>query len=139
MGFVWRLRKCVYKNTFVTDHLITTENIEEIIQAGRARWKIENENNNILKTKGYHLSHNFGHGKQFLSQTLFTLNLIAFLMHTLLHLHDQEYKMIRDKLPTRKTFFDDIRALTRYMYFSDWRQLLQFMMKGLEIEPSNTS
>ncbi len=60
-------------------------------------------------------------------------------MHTLLHLHDQEYKMIRDKLPTRKTFFDDIRALTRYMYFSDWRQLLQFMMKGLEIEPSNTS
>ncbi len=27
-----------------------------------ARWKIENESFNTLKTKGYHLEHNFGHG-----------------------------------------------------------------------------
>ncbi len=29
-------------------------------------WKVENENNNTLKTKGYHLEHNFGHGQKHL-------------------------------------------------------------------------
>lgn len=131
--------KNVYKNAFVTDHLITESNVDELVKAGRTRWKIENENNNTLKTKGYHLNHNFGHGKQYLSQTLLTLNLIAFLLHTILHLNDKAYQLIRDKLPTRKTFFNDIRALTRYMYFEDWQRLLEFMMRGLEIEPHDTT
>ena len=47
------------------------------MRAGRARWKIENENNNVLKTKGYHLDHNFGHGKKHLSSLLLTMNLLA--------------------------------------------------------------
>jgi hypothetical protein len=29
-----------------------------VVQAGRSRWKIENENNPTLKTKGYHFEHN---------------------------------------------------------------------------------
>ena len=37
---------------------------------------VENENNNTLKTKGYHLEHNFGHGKQHLSSFLATLNIL---------------------------------------------------------------
>jgi len=37
---------------------------------GRARWKVENENNNVLKTKGYHIEHNFGHGNQHLASLL---------------------------------------------------------------------
>jgi hypothetical protein len=43
----------VYKNTFVTNHHITAQNVAALVEAGRARWKIENENNNTLKTKGY--------------------------------------------------------------------------------------
>ena len=35
--------------------------------------KIENENNNVLKNHGYHLEHNFGHGKAHLSNVLFTV------------------------------------------------------------------
>lgn len=97
------------------------------------------ENNNTLKTKGYHLEHNFGHGKEYLSQLLLTMNLLAFLYHTVLHLVDTAYQLIRKKLPTRKTFFDDLRALTRYMYFNNWQQLLRFMMTGLEIELPNSS
>jgi hypothetical protein len=37
-------------------------NVVAIVQAGRARWKVENENNNTLKTQGYNLTHNFGTG-----------------------------------------------------------------------------
>lgn len=126
--------KVLYRNAFVTDHAITADNVAELVKAGRARWKIENENNNTLKTKGYHLAHNFGHGEEFLSQLLLTMNLLAFLYHTVLHLVDRAYQLIRDKLPTRKTFFDDLRALTRYMYFDNWNKLMQFMMHGLEIQ-----
>jgi len=48
-----------YKNAWVTTHLITNENVAEIVTAGRTRWKIENENNNVLKNNGYHFDHNF--------------------------------------------------------------------------------
>ena len=52
---------------------------------------------------------------------------------------DEKYRLIRAELPTRKTFFDDLRALTRYMYFKNWDAMLSFMMQGLEIEIPNTS
>jgi hypothetical protein len=129
----------VYKNSFVTNFTISKNNVKAIVADGRARWKIENENNNTLKTKGYHLEHNFGHGKKHLSSFLLTLNLLAFLSHTALEMIDEKYQLIRDDLPTRKTFFDDVRALTRYMCFDSWEALLTFMMKGLELEVPDTS
>jgi hypothetical protein len=47
--------------------------------------------------------------------------------------------MIRKELPTRKTFFDDIRALTRYMCFDSRDHMLRFMMEGFELEYPDTS
>ena len=129
-----------YKNSFATNYILTNENVAEIVLAGRTRWKVENENNNTLKTKGYNLEHNFGHGKQHLSSFLATLNILSLLFHTLLELLDQKYKLLRSHLPTRKTFFDDLRALTRYLYFDSWDHLLTFMLEGLELDiPPNTS
>ena len=125
----------LYRNAWVTDFPITQENVEALAASGRARWKIENENNNTLKTKGYHLEHNFGHGKKHLSSLLVTMNILAFLFHTVLQLTDDHYRLIRATLPTRKTFFDDLRALTRYLCFPSWEELLHFMMRGLEIGP----
>jgi hypothetical protein len=66
-----------------------------------------------LKTKGYHLEHNYGHGSQFLSTTLLTLNLLAFLAHTFLEFVNTHYRPIRHKLSARKTFFHDFTALTK--------------------------
>lgn len=132
--------KVTYKNSFATNHILSDENVADIVLAGRTRWKVENENNNILKTKGYNLEHNFGHGKQHLSSCLATLNILSLLFHTLLELLDLKYKLLRSHLPTRKTFFDDLRALTRYMYFDSWDHLLTFMLDGLELDiPPNTS
>jgi hypothetical protein len=127
--------KPIYHNAFITDFTITDENVAGIVAAGRARWKIENENNNTLKTKGYHLKHNFGHGKEHLSSLLATLNILAFLFHSFLTFCDDAYRLIRDTLPTRKIFFEHIRALTHYMRFASWVALMEFMMSGLEIGP----
>jgi hypothetical protein len=48
---------------------------------------------------------------------------------------DAHYRLIRATLPNRKTFFDDLRALTRYLLFPNWDALMDFMMRGLEIGP----
>jgi hypothetical protein len=54
---------------------------------------------------------------------LATLNLLAFVFHTLLELLDSSYQLIHQFLP-RKTFFDDLRALTRYLCFDSWQALM---------------
>ena len=120
--------------SFITNHTITRHNVVLLIDAGRSRWKIENENNNTLKTKGYHLEHNFGHGKENLSNLLLTLNLLAFLFHTILELFDNRYYFLRKHLPSRKVFFNDIKSLTKYICFKSWTHMLIFMIKGLELE-----
>ena len=125
----------LYHTSFITDFPITDQNVAALVATARARWKIENENNNTLKTKGYHLEHNFGHGKEHLSSLLAAMNILAFLHHTFLSFTDGNYRLIRAHLPTRKTFFDDLRALTRYMLFASWDALMDFMMAGLEIGP----
>ena len=81
----------LYHNGWITDWPITEQNVVDMVVSGRARWKIENENNNTLKTKGYHLEHNFGHGKQHLSALLAAMNILAFLFHTVLGLTDEHY------------------------------------------------
>ncbi len=79
------------------------------------------------------IEHNYGHGKEHLSTLLLTLNILAFLIHTLMEFIDEKYRLIRATLPTRKMFFDDVRALTRYICFGSWDNMMDFMLKGLEI------
>lgn len=125
----------LYQNSFVTNQAITTATVVPLAQVGRTRWKIENENNNTLKTKGYHLEHNFGHGQQDLANVLATLNMLAFLIHTIQEMIEPAYQRLRRALGARKTFFNDLRALTRYMIFDSWNALFLFMEEGLEITP----
>lgn len=127
----------LYQNSFVTNHLITLLNVVQIAQVGRTRWKIENENNNTLKTKGYHLEHNFGHGQQNLANVLASLNILAFLIHTIQELIEPAYQRLRRALGARKTFFDDLRALTRYIVFDSWNNLFSFMQDSLEIDQAS--
>ncbi len=127
--------RVLYRNAFATSHSVTQDTVESIVQAGRARWKCENESHNVLKTKGYHLEHNFGHGKQNLASVLLTLNLLAFLLHTVLHMVSYKYLLLRKELAARQTFFQDIRTLTRYLFFNSWEALLDFMITQLELAP----
>ena len=87
----------------------------------------------LLKLRAIISEHNFGHGKKHLSSLLPSLNILAFLFHTLLELFDDKYQLLRRHLPSRKTFFDDLRALTRYIDFDSWEHLLSFMLNGLEL------
>lgn len=122
----------LYHNAFITNLEISRDNVAEITREGRARWKVENENNNTLKTKGYHLEHNFGHGKKQLSKLLTAFTLLSFLFHTVMELSDGLYQSLRERIPTREIFFEHIKALTVYLYFKSWTHLFTFMIEGLK-------
>ena len=127
--------KQIYHCSWATDHEIDGDCVEEIVADGRSRWKVENEGFNVLKNRGYNFEHNYGHGQQYLSAFLLTLLLLAFLFHTALDLTCLAYQGVRRELGARRTFFNDLRALTRYVYFHDWDQLLWFMYEQLELAP----
>ncbi len=97
----------------------------------------ENENHNVLKTKGYHLEHSFGHSQHHLATTLLTLNLLAFLFHTVLHLVDKPYQRIRKQRGTRRGFFQDILTLTKFLLFGSWQHLIDFMLSGSPLPNSS--
>ena len=124
--------KVLYSNAFATSHAIDAANVAEVVAAGRTRWKIENENNNTLKTKGYHFEHNFGHGKQYLASLLATMNILAYLMHTVLQWCDEQYRELRERLPSRQRFFNDLRTLACYLRFPSWDAMLAFMIQALD-------
>jgi hypothetical protein len=127
--------KVLYRNAFMTDWPITAQNVSGLVAAARARWKIENENNNVLKTRGYHLEHNFGHGEKHLSSLLLTMNLLAFAFHTLLEVTDTSYRLVRAAVGARRKFFQHLEALTAYCFFQNWERLMDFMMRGQEVGP----
>lgn len=99
----------------------------------RARWKIENESFNVLENNGYHLEHNFGHGKQRLGKQrlamLFAaMSLLAFAMHTVCDCLEDLWVKAREAKRARKRFFEHIRTITAYPVFPDWRTLMTILI-----------
>jgi hypothetical protein len=126
-------QKATYHNSWVTNLDVNTNNIVELVRAGRARWKIENETFNTLKNQGYHLEHNFGHGQRFLSNTFFVLNLLAFYIHQILELSDKGYQYCRFKFSSRKEYWNNLRVAIRIMLFRDFDHLLRNVADPPEI------
>jgi hypothetical protein len=126
----------LYHNSFATNFVLSAATVADVVLSARARWKTENENHNTLKNRGYHLEHNFGHGKQYLSALLVAFNLLAFLLHTVMFLTEPTAQQIRTALGTLQTFWGDLQTLTRYFYFNTWAALFHFMAAGLELEHS---
>jgi hypothetical protein len=107
--------------------------VQQLVKAGRARWKIENETFNTLKNQGYHIEHNFGHGQQYLSNNFFVLNLLAFFIHQILELCDRGYQYCRSKFSSRKEYWSNLRAAIRLMLFRNFEHLLHILADPPEI------
>ncbi|HEV2321212.1 MAG TPA: ISNCY family transposase [Gammaproteobacteria bacterium] len=113
-----------YRNSFVTDLPVDEAIVAEMAACGRARWKIENETFNVLKTSGYHLGHNFGHGQNNLAALLATLNLLAFAFHTVCDLIAVAWQTARAKAGSRGQFFRNLAAITSFLVFPAWDDLI---------------
>jgi hypothetical protein len=117
--------KRTYYNSFVTDLEVTAGTVAELAACGRARWKIENETFNVLKTGGYNLEHNFGHGKKTLASVLVVLNLLAFAFHTAARLAVLAWREAVIARGATYRFFEHLRTVTVYVVFQDWDHLLR--------------
>jgi hypothetical protein len=117
--------KRTYYNSFVTDLPVTAGTVAELAACGRARWKIENETFNVLKTNGYNLEHNFGHGKGTLASVLVTLNLLAFAFHATARLAVLAWREAVIARGATYRFFEHLRTVTAYVVFETWDHLLR--------------
>src|SRR5215213_5199209 len=117
-----------YRSAFVTSLPVTRDTVAEIVACARARWKIENEGFNVLKCNGYHLEHNFGHGKQNLAMMFAAMNLLAFALHTVCDCLEQLWTEARTAKRARTRFFEHIRTITAHLVFADWATLMQTLI-----------
>ncbi len=109
--------------SWVTSFKITDENVFELMKAGRARWKIENETFNTLKNQGYNFEHNYGHGYNNLCSVMTMLMLLAFLIDQVQQLCCKLYQEARKKLGALRELFLQKRMLFQWVVWENWQDM----------------
>jgi len=97
--------------SWVTDFTVTEDNLYQLMRGGRARWKIENETFNTLKNQGYHFEHNYGLGKQHLSENFVMLMMLAFLVDQTQQLTSELFRNVWKKVKTKRALWENVRTL----------------------------
>ena len=122
--------KTTYDGAFVDQSDGRSQSVVEIAACARARWKIENESFNVLKTNGYNLAHNFGYGQKYLARIFATMNLLAFAFHTACDCLETLWQQAREAIGNRSRFFQDLRAISAYIVFPPWATLMTALVSG---------
>ena len=112
---------------WITNLDVTPENAFELMRAGRARWKIENETFNALKNQGYHFEHNYGHGKEYLSSTLGAMCLLAFLIDQANELACRVFGQAVRYWRSRRNLWEAFRGKFCNFRYPDWETLMAVM------------
>jgi hypothetical protein len=97
--------------------------VRNLVDCARARWKIENEHNNVLKHHGYNLEHNFGHGKEHTNELFCLLNLMTFLFHGIQVLAEDEYRKAQGLFGRKEDFFCALLYETARYFLENWHDL----------------
>ena len=109
----------------------------EIMRAGRARWRIENETFNTLKNNGYNFLHNYGHGNDNLCSVLTMLMLLAFLIDQVQMLCCSLRKKLKEKCSTWYGVFENVRAMFQRVIWDSWLQFYEFLLNPEAQPPPN--
>jgi hypothetical protein len=104
-----------FYHTWITDIPVTKNNVCEVVSAGRARWKIENETFNTLKNQGYHLDHSFGHGKKYLTTNFAVLTMLAFLSDQVTQHLDIDFQKAWKQCKTNPAVIAGGKRYVRYL------------------------
>jgi hypothetical protein len=118
----------LYHNSWITDLDVDPANVAVVVQIGRTRWKIENEQFNVHKNHGYDLTHNYGHGQQALSMVFYLLNLLAYVTHVVLALGDRLYQRCRAQ-ESRRELWNALRVLVNAFVVESWQYLLKIYLE----------
>lgn len=96
--------------SWITDLEITEKNVYLFMRGARARWKIENETFNTLKNQGYQFGHNFGLGKEHLSEVFVLLMMLAFLVDQIQQLCCPLFKAAWAKCKSKRSLWEKMRS-----------------------------
>lgn len=121
------------KFSWVTDLPLTTENVYQIMRAGRARWRIENEVFNTLKNQGYNLEHNFGLGEKHLSAVFNHLMMLAFLVDQIQQLCCPLFQAAWQRCKRKKSLWQIIRSYFDLFVMPSMEVILQSIIAGVRI------
>ena len=116
-------------NSLATDTAVGRDNVAELAECARARWKVENNTTKAL-TDGFHLEHSFGHGKNTLASLLAMFNLIAFLMQSACDNTCGAWKATRSKLGARHRLMDHMKFLASYVVHQHWDEVMESIVTG---------
>jgi hypothetical protein len=109
--------------SWVTDLLVSHDNLMQLMRAARARWKVENETFNTLKNHGYHFEHNFGHGYHHLSTVMVHLMMQAFLIDQIQQRCCKLFNRALDKAKSKTRFWQKIRNLFQSFLIPHWEAM----------------
>jgi DDE_Tnp_1-associated len=129
-------RDVTYRNSWVTDFELNSQNIVDLVKAGRCRWKVENECFNTLKNQGYYIEHNYGHGNEHLSFNFLLLTLFAFYCHQIAELTDGLYQAIRKKCGSKRELWETVRSYIKIHIFDSMQMLFEFVLNPLAFQPT---
>jgi hypothetical protein len=124
----------LYHNSWITDLDVDAANVAVVVQIGRTRWKIENEQFNVHKNHGYDLTHNYGHGQQTLSMVFYLLNLLAYVTHVILVLGDRLYQRCRAQ-ESRHELWNALRTLVNTLLVASWTHLVELYLDDADASP----
>ena len=116
--------------SWVTDLPIDEFNVFDLMRAGRARWRIENETFNTLKNQGYNFEHHFGHGKKHLATGFAHLMMLAFLIDQVQRRCCALFQAAQAKAGRARYFWEELRALVLQWVRPDWDTLYRALAFG---------
>jgi Transposase DDE domain len=128
----WKEGQELYHNTWITNIERHRDNAFDLTQAGRARWKVENETFNTLKTQGYNLEHNYGHGNPHLSTVLAMLMMLHFLIDQVQELAGPVFKAARGRYPSRIQLWATLRSRFCEHLLPSWEILFKSIIYGIK-------
>ncbi len=118
--------------SWVTDIPITEANVYALMRGGRARWKIENETFNTLKNQGYQLEHNFGLGKEHLSEVFVNLMMLAFLVDQTQQLCSPLFQAALESTGSKRALWERQRNLFFSFELSNFATIYTLIINGFQ-------
>lgn len=120
--------------TWISDLALHKGNVLTLANAGRSRWKIENETFNTLKNQGYHFEHNYGHGKDQLSTVLAYLMLLAFTLDQIQQGACKTFRAILAALKTKAKMWESLRAVFKLLPCLSMKQAWQQVASMYQVQ-----
>ena len=123
-----------YKGAWITTLPLNADTVAELEGCGRSRWRIENETFNTLKNQNFHLEHNYGHGKKYLSTVFCLLTLLAFFVDQIAALKDEVFQRAKAKFKTYRAFVKVVSSIFDSFDCSSMRAIYAYMAGDTKIQ-----